>query len=50
MRYLLISEKPSLMRLVQGAFIKAHMPFEVDFMSLHGHCCTLFSPEDYKDD
>lgn len=48
MRYLLISEKPSLMRLVQEAFKKAHMPFEVDFMSLHGHCCTLYSPGDYK--
>ena len=48
MRYLLISEKPSLMRAVQSAYVKAHMPFEVDFMSLHGHCCTLFSPGDYK--
>ena len=48
MKYLLISEKPSLMRLVQGAYNKAHLPFEVDFMSLHGHCCTLLSPGEYK--
>lgn len=48
MRYLLISEKPSLMRLVQAAFKEAHLGFEVDFMSLHGHCCTLYSPGDYK--
>lgn len=48
MKYLLISEKPSLMRLVQGAYKQAHLPFCVDFMSLHGHCCTLCSPGDYK--
>ena len=48
MKYLLISEKPSLMRLVQGAYEKAKMPFEVDFVSLHGHCCTLLSPGEYK--
>lgn len=48
MRYLLISEKPSLMRLVQGAYKQAHLPFSVDFMSLHGHCCTLCAPGDYK--
>ena len=50
MKYLLISEKPSLMRAVQSAFFKAHMNFEVDFMSLHGHCCTLKSPGDYKEE
>ena len=48
MKYLLISEKPSLMRLVQGAYEKANLPFDVDFMSLHGHCCTLLSPGEYK--
>lgn len=48
MKYLLISEKPSLMRAVQSAFLKARMNFDVDFMSLHGHCCTLCSPGDYK--
>ena len=36
------------MRTVQAAFLKAHTNFEVDFMSLHGHCCTLFQPGDYK--
>lgn len=50
MKYLLISEKPSLMRLVQNAYYKAHMNFEVDFMSLHGHCCTLCNPGEYKEE
>lgn len=47
MRYLLISEKPSLMRAVKDAFYKADMNFSVDFIPLHGHCCSLCGPEDY---
>lgn len=47
MRYLLISEKPSLMRAVRDAFYKADLNFSVDFIPLHGHCCSLCGPEDY---
>lgn len=49
--YLLISEKPSLMREVQNAFYKAKLTdIKVDFVALHGHCCTLAAPEDYRED
>lgn len=47
--YLLISEKPSLMRLVKSAYEKCdvHDDIDVDFMALHGHCCTLAPPQYY---
>ena len=49
-KFLLISEKPSLMRLVKDAFYKSSMKnqIEVDMVSLHGHCCTLATPEHYS--
>lgn len=36
------------MRLVQAAYNKANVGFDVDFIPLHGHCCTLAAPEDYN--
>lgn len=48
-KFLLISEKPSLMRVVKDAFYKspAKDRMEVDWVALHGHCCTLAQPEHY---
>lgn len=48
-KYLLISEKPSLMRLVKSAYDNCDVSkqIEVDFVALHGHCCTLAPPHYY---
>lgn len=48
-KYLLISEKPSLMRAVRDAYFRGgfNKKMEVDFIALHGHVCTLAQPEQY---
>lgn len=50
-KYLLISEKPSLMRAVKNAYFAGNInkKMQVDFMALHGHVCTLAQPEDYNE-
>ena len=49
MKYLLISEKPSLMREVQKVYSRSKFSKnnDVDFIPLHGHVCTLEEPQGY---
>lgn len=49
MKYLLISEKPSLMMEVKKVFNKSNFSKynTVDFIPLHGHCCKLVDPSSY---
>ena len=53
MKYLLIAEKPSLMRDIESCY-KAHksdvvskIGGEIDFIALSGHVCTNYLPNDY---
>lgn len=55
MKYLLIAEKPSLMRDIQSCY-KAHQAEvvkkiggQIDFIALTGHVCTNYLPNDYKE-
>lgn len=50
MKALLIAEKPSLMRAVQGAYKKGGFKDQIDFFALHGHIMTLKNAEDYNPD
>lgn len=47
MRALCICEKPSLMREIKSVYDKINFKDRIDFLALHGHCLTLYSPDDY---
>lgn len=53
MNYLLIAEKPSLMRDIQSCYRKHKVELQnklgtIDFISLSGHVCTNYAPDDYE--
>lgn len=52
-KYLLIAEKPSLMRTIEGTYRKHKTEInktvgEIDFMALAGHVCRLILPSEYE--
>lgn len=53
MKYLLIAEKPSLMRDVQSCYRNHKAEIlskigDIDFIALSGHVCTNYAPDDYE--
>lgn len=55
MKYLLIAEKPSLMRDIESCYkahkadVTAKIGGEIDFIALSGHVCTNYLPNDYAE-
>ena len=54
MKYLLIAEKPSLMKDIKNSYNKHRSDINkkvgiVDFVSLSGHACRLIEPKEYED-
>lgn len=54
MRYLLIAEKPSLMRLIRDCYNNHKSEInrkvgEIDFIALAGHLCGLYTPDEYEE-
>lgn len=52
MKALLIAEKPSLMRTIEGVYSKhkAEIGYDIKFMAQSGHLLTLMSPDELSDD
>lgn len=50
-KYLLIAEKPSLMRDLKSCYQKHknEIPYEIEFTSLVGHICQFATPDKYKE-
>ena len=51
MRYLLIAEKPSLMKTIQDVYFKnkSKIPYDIDFTAQAGHLVTLLLPAEIDD-
>ena len=54
MKYLLIAEKPSLMRAIQDCYKKHREQIipqvgEIEFIALSGHVCHYAEPGEYKE-
>ena len=52
MRYLMVLEKPSLMKEVKACYFNHKAEVErnvgqIDFVTMAGHLCTNFLPDDY---
>lgn len=52
MKYLLIAEKPSLMRTIQDVYFKnrGSIPYEIEFMAQAGHLVTLLLPSEIDEE